>query len=42
MHECEWDECRAPFDVRDSDAAFPTIYCSSGCQVAADAESEAV
>ena len=42
MHDCQYDECGQEYIVDNSDAEFPSIYCSSECQNAADAESMGV
>lgn len=42
MNDCQNDECGQEYVVGDSDARFPSVYCSKECQAAADAESMGV
>jgi hypothetical protein len=39
VNDCQNDECGREYVVNNSDAEFPSVYCSAKCQRAADAES---
>lgn len=42
MNDCQNDECGQEYVIDNSDAEFPSVYCSAKCQRAADAESMGV